>query len=215
MNKIDITYDYVWETYDKKQLSENIFLHLEEIIQKYPCSEQVSNRGGYHSPSLLHEVHLQDLISWLNQQLKNLHRELGIVDNLDLKIKNIWLNINNRSAFNVFHNHVSAPALDRITDNCIISGTYYVKVPLNSGDLIFHQSREEQTKEITNPGIVHVPEFCIKNHHNNYFNPVRSIEPKECYAYFWMSDMMHGVEPNASNESRVSISFNAGLDFAK
>lgn len=68
-------------------------------------------------------------------------------------------------------------------DDELLSGVYYLKVPENSGDLIIGQGKE---KEI--------------------------ITPKEGLFIFFKPDVLHEVSVNKSNESRISVAFNFGVN---
>ena len=68
-------------------------------------------------------------------------------------------------------------------DDELLSGVYYLKVPGNSGDLIIGQGKE---KEIITPG--------------------------EGMFIFFKPDVLHEVSVNKSNESRISVAFNFGVN---
>ncbi len=107
--------------------------------------------------------------------------------------------------------HVNPPSLDRITSSSIISGTYYVHVPENSGDLVFHSGREDYAHMTHEAAIVRIPEIFLKNQTNMHVRPVYRVKPQSGDLLLWFSDVIHGVEHNKSDEHRISISFNLGL----
>ena len=79
-----------------------------------------------------------------------------------------------------------------------LSGVFYVKIPKNSGDLIFVNETE-------------IPCFIDHNNiteFNNYNSFKWSIKPEENVLYLFPSWLGHYVNPNLSKEKRISISFN-------
>ena len=83
----------------------------------------------------------------------------------------VWINFSYPKSYNKSHNH----SLD--FNKNIFSGVYYVKVPEESGDLIFPNSGDR-------------------------------ISPKEGMTVLFHSSIWHAVEPNLSNDLRISFAFN-------
>ena len=210
MERLDLTYDYVWRYADQDKHYINLRDTAMEVYGSIPQGQTISNRGGYHSINLKEDARLEFLIRMIEEKAKIVGDEIELVDQIELKIMNIWFNINFTNTFNVFHKHVDAPAYDRLINPCLLTGAYYVNVPDNSGNILLHQSREEPNKDKTEPSILHIPEIFLKNIQNPMLNPVRSISPKDGDLLIWMADIMHAVEPNNSEDLRISISFNLG-----
>jgi hypothetical protein len=139
------------------------YLYKEKQVDK---GVKLSNKGGWQSKSNLHLCEIfNPLINF-------------IVNNLPFKgnskILNMWGNISNKSHFNFIHHHGRYPD--------IWSGVYYLQIPPNSGDLVFHSYWDTDICESLTPipgGLVIFP-----------------------------SSLSHQVEPNMSNQDRISISFN-------
>jgi len=154
--------------------------YIEYILEmkKNQPSEQKSNVGGWHSPGNLHEHGIfQELIpSLLNLACKATQPYART----DIKILEMWANVNNKNNFNIHHVHEG-----------IISGVFYLQVPENSGRLI-----------LCNP--------AIRSHNH----PIRCkdfpIKPQKLALIMFPSWLEHYVEPNQSDEPRISISFNIG-----
>jgi len=98
-----------------------------------------------------------------------------------LKITSMWGNINRYKDYNGAHTHEG-----------VISGVFYLKVPENSGRLI-----------LCNPA-VRSHNSLLKS--NNY-----PIMPGNLACILFPSWLEHYVEPNMSEEERISISFNYDL----
>lgn len=98
----------------------------------------------------------------------------------DCSVQSMWANVNDKHSFNYHHTH----------EGCL-SGVFYLKVPQGSGRLIF-----------TNPNIrSELHQIRGKNY---------PIVPSDLACIVFPSWLEHYVEPNMSDQSRVSISFNIG-----
>ena len=96
------------------------------------------------------------------------------------KITEMWANVNRKNNFNYSHIHSG-----------ILSGVFYLHVPKNSGSLIFL------------PPAVRSDSHLIRS--DNY-----KITPKFLSCIFFPPWLEHFVEPNLSDDFRISISFNIG-----
>ena len=157
-------------------------------IFKKQKGRNLSNLGGFQSNDLKIEEPI------LNSLIKEIELNSNIVNNDILKINstlslnNIWININKFKDFNVIHKHPFSK----------LSGVFYVKIPKNSGDLLFVNETEIGCF-VNDKDII---EF------NNYNSSTWSIKPEENVLYLFPSWLNHYVKPNLSNEKRISISFN-------
>jgi hypothetical protein len=138
-----------------------------------------SNRGGWQSELLNPEGEMKPLIIKIDEICKNLN--LGIKETW---IPQIWANVNRKHNWNIIHQHGSYS----------LSGTYYVKVPKGSGRLVFRDPRTGSIGNIFFRNNVGGGEFA-------------NIDIVEGMIVIWPSFIDHFVEPNESDEERISISF--------
>jgi uncharacterized protein (TIGR02466 family) len=101
----------------------------------------------------------------------------------------LWVNINYQYNFNKLHNHTSS----------VFSGVYYVNVPEHSGNLVFERGDNSYMWSADSLDF---------NEFNCYNSQLWNIAPQENYIYLFPSNQMHRVDPNLSEEPRISISFN-------
>ena len=142
-------------------------------------SQKKSNFGGYQTRDNINELGIfQELISDIEKYANNIVRECNGVP---VKITEMWGNINTKHCYNGAHIHGG-----------ILSGVFYLKVPNNSGKLVFN-----------NPA-VRSDGHLIRD--SNY-----RVTPENLACIFFPSWLEHYVEPNLSNEERISISFNVGV----
>ena len=147
-----------------------------------------TNVNGWHSKT---DMHTKQEYKPLIDELFRMAYEVFNEEFLDgePKLGNMWANINPPGGYNKPHIH----------PNSLFSGVYYVKTPLNSGRLICNDPR---------PGI----QTCMPNRKKG--QPPKhlwrevNLQPQENRAIMFNSWLWHTVEPNKSNEDRISISFN-------
>ena len=157
-------------------------------VFKEQKGRNLSNLGGFQSNDLKIEEPV------LNSLIKEIELNSNIVNNDILKINsklslnNIWININKFKDFNITHKHPFSK----------LSGVFYVKIPKNSGDLLFVNETEIDCF-VKDKDIIE---------YNNYNCSTWSVKPEENVLYLFPSWLNHYVKPNLSNEKRISISFN-------
>ena len=143
-------------------------------------SVRKSNRGGWQS----------DLYDSKNEMFVPLINEIReFCSHLPLNIKEIiipqlWVNVNKKGDWNIIHQHGQYD----------LSGTYYVKVPKDSGRLVF---RDPRPAAMSN-------KFFVSRYDKGELKNVNVIEGM---LGIWPAYLDHFVEPSNSDEERISISF--------
>ena len=139
-----------------------------------------SNRGGWQSELIdPKNENYKPLVEQITEFLKHI--------NLDIKgasIAQMWTNVNKKGDWNIIHQHAQYD----------LSGTYYVKVPKDSGRLFF---RDPRPAAIGN-------KFLIDRFDKGEFKKVNVMEGT---LGIWPAYLDHFVEPSDSDEERISISF--------
>lgn len=130
----------------------------------------------------------------LYQKLEdNVRANLSVYDlkeiNLDFTLP--WININKPGDFNWPHIHM----------NPHFSGLYYLKVPKNSGDIVFYNSFHEGNS------------FYNKkfNKYNSHNSSSFSYGPQESTFLMFPGNVKHAVKRNESKQDRISIAFDINL----
>lgn len=151
----------------------------------------LSNVKGWHSDvDLQMNPDYKDIIDFIKASSIEVCKARGLKDSYFPFIKAAWFNINKKGAFNRKHTHPW----------CMFSGVYYVKTPENCGDLIIDDPR---AVEVHNP----LPDVD-KTKLPIFFKPAVSIKPVAGRLYIFPSYVPHSVDPNESDEDRISIAFN-------
>lgn len=141
-----------------------------------------SNRGGFHSTNLNFKNY-EELSEKILEHGNIYAKELNYPE---VAHDNIWCNINTKGDHNVIHSH----------PNTRISGVYYVKTPENCGNIIFYS-----------------PAFHVLLQSNLYTDNEYSALTWHMPAikgmlYLFPSWLLHTVQPNMSEEERISFAFN-------
>jgi len=157
--------------------------HLYNLTETEP-SVKKSNFGGYQTHDNLHLAPVfREFCSGLEKFANTIVSEYTNKNLVSLKITEMWGNINTLNCYNAAHVHGG-----------ILSGVFYIKTPKDCGRLI-----------LKNPA-VRSDAHLIRT--SNY-----PIVPEPLACIIFPSWLEHYVEPNMSDEERVSISFN--FDFSE
>ena len=147
-----------------------------------------TNVDGWHSETNMHtKIEYKPLVDELFKMVYEVFNEEWLDGRVN--IGNMWANINPPGGYNKPHVH----------PNSLFSGVYYVKTPPNSGQLVCSDPR---------PGI----QTCMPNRKKG--EPPKHLwrdlhlQPKENRAIVFPAWLWHSVQPNKSNENRISVSFN-------
>ena len=147
-----------------------------------------TNYKGWHSTTSMHtKPEYQQLVT----ELLRMQKEIYDNEHIDrhARLGNMWANINPTDGMNQPHIH----------PNSLFSGVYYVKSQPNAGRLKIYDPR---------PGV----QFIMPTRKPG--NPGRdmwrdaNIEPVVGRIIMFPAWLWHSVEPNKSNDLRISVSFN-------
>jgi uncharacterized protein (TIGR02466 family) len=165
-------------------------LFEKEIIEWSKKDEGVkkTNVNGWHSQTNMFEI---PVFKPLVDELFKMQHEVYKSEWLDRgpKLGNMWANINYSGGYNKPHIH----------PNSLFSGVYYIKTPPNCGKIVFNDPR---------PGVqCNMPTRQRGKPPPHLWREV-SIDPKVGRIIMFPSWLWHSVEPNQSNDMRISVSFN-------
>ena len=138
-----------------------------------------SNRGGWQSELQKPDGEFLPLVKEIDEFCKNIN--LGITETF---IPQLWVNVNKKGDWNTIHQH----------GQYHLSGTYYVKVPKDSGRICFRDPR---------------PAAIANTFTNNRFDKgeFKNVNIVEGLLMIWPAYLDHFVEPSQTDEERISISF--------
>ena len=143
---------------------------------------KLTNQGGWQST----QSNEESIFSKLFESIRLLLLDLPI-KNKELDNIVYWLNVNSYRDYNKLHHHCGSD----------LSGVYYVKVPKDSNSTIaFSDPRK----------IIVGNSFFTDEYHN--YNSVMPYNPLEGSLLIFPSFLEHYVDPNQSQEDRITIAFN-------
>jgi len=147
-----------------------------------------TNMNGWHSTT---DMHLKKEYQVLVDELYKMQHEIFQEEWLDRKpmLGNMWANINYSGGYNRPHVH----------PNCLFSGVYYVKTQPQCGELVVNDPR---------PGIQTMMPTRKSGQPPKHLWREAHIEPIQGRLIMFPAWLWHCVEPNQSNDMRISISFN-------
>jgi uncharacterized protein (TIGR02466 family) len=138
-----------------------------------------SNKGGWQSNLCKPEGGFEPLVKEIKEFCNNLPLNLK-----EISITQLWVNVNKKGDWNTIHQHGDHD----------LSGTYYVKTPKDCGCIVFRDPR---------PAAISNRLMSIRFDKGEIF--IKNVE--EGLLVIWPSYLDHFVEPNKTDEERISISF--------
>jgi uncharacterized protein (TIGR02466 family) len=147
-----------------------------------------TNVQGWHSHTTMQDLpEYKKLVSMLYAAQKTIYDQ----EHLDSEpvLGNMWANINPPGGMNRAHQH----------PNSLWSGVYYIKAPKNSGNLKIDDPRSvaSMTRPRQKDG-----EKPARLYRETHYEPIAGR------LIMFPSWLMHCVDPNESNDIRISVSFN-------
>ena len=168
---------------DTNQMAQNIIQWSKE-----DKGVKKTNVNGWHSETNMHnKPEYKPLVDELFKMVHQVFNE-EFLDKQPI-LGNMWANINYQGGYNKPHVH----------PNALFSGVYYVKTSPNCGRLICQDPRPGIQTCMPTRKKIEIPKYLWRDVH---------LQPAENRAIIFPSWLWHSVEPNQSNENRISISFN-------
>jgi len=180
----------IWQAHPAA-LRGNLDGWVAEVLRMRAASPQPAgrtNRGGWNSGdmTILDRPIFAPLREAVRAGCAGALREMG-VPAIRFELQS-WVNLHDRGGFNFLHVH----------EGCLLSGSFYLKVPPGSGRFVFRDPR---------PGVVH---GYVKGAVPNGYSDIQ-LTPEAGLMVLFPCWMEHYVEPHDSDEPRIVIAFNAVL----
>ena len=170
-----------------KDVKLNNQLFANEIVEwsKKDPGVKKTNRNGWHSTTEMHKMPVfEPLVKELFLMMNDIWQEEWL--DREPVLGNMWANINPPGGSNAPHIH----------PNSLFSGVYYIKAPENSGDLVCNDPR---------PGVqLNMPTRKKGKPSKHLWREVH-LKPVEGRIIMFPFYLWHSVEPNISNDIRLSL----------
>ena len=178
---------YIKDIPNPEQLNSYLEKHILEWSSQDKGIHKTNVKGWHSKTDMNHKSEYKPLI----QELFQMQNEIIQEEYLDIepKLGNMWANINPPGGYNLSHLH----------PNSFFSGAYYIKASPNSGRLSLMDPRPgaQQCMPARKKG--KIPRELWRE---TYYDPIPGR------LIMFPSWMWHKVEPNQSNDIRISVSFN-------
>jgi len=184
----------IWSTKiaNYKDVNEELLNYISNLREQNPEGIRKSNTNGWHSKDFdLNDETPKKFINAVSSNINTAFNDMDWdIEKQIIKIKSIWVIINEKGASNERHHH----------GNSALSAAYYVHAPKDCGDIVFYDPRP-------------APVFShpIAKKPNILNATVNSITPAEGLLLLFPSYLDHSVKPNLSSNQRIVISFNVNL----
>ena len=147
-----------------------------------------TNVQGWHSTTNMHELpKFKKLVDMLYECQRTVYQQEHYES--EPFLGNMWANINPPGGMNRAHQH----------PNSLWSGVYYIKAPKNCGHLKIDDPRASAAMFRPRQKAHKLPQRLYRETH---------YEPIDGRCIMFPSWLMHCVDPNNSNDIRISVSFN-------
>ena len=147
-----------------------------------------TNVQGWHSTTNMHELpQFKKLVDMLYECQRTVYQQEHYES--EPFLGNMWANINPPGGMNRAHQH----------PNSLWSGVYYIKAPKNCGDLKIDDPRASAAMFRPRQKAHKLPQRLYRETH---------YKPIDGRCIMFPSWLMHCVDPNESNDIRISVSFN-------
>jgi len=144
-----------------------------------------SNKGGFQTENINDKKICQTL---LNEAGKAISKNYNV--NANYSLHNLWINKNLKNNYNTLHTHPGSQ----------FSGSYYVDVKKNGGDLVFFRN-DISNSMLDVDGIILSSDFTQR-----YY-----IKPLKNQLILFSSNLQHMVTAHSDEGARISVSFNITL----
>ena len=170
---------------------QNLNIQLEKDILNWMNQDKGvrrTNVKGWHSTT---NMHTKPEYARLVKALHEAQDKIYIEEHYDSEpfLGNMWANVNPPGGMNRAHQH----------PNSLWAGVYYVKAPKNCGHLKIDDPRSSAAMSR--------PMLKEKQHPMRLFRETQ-YKPITGRCIMFPSWLMHSVDPNESNDLRISVSFN-------
>lgn len=186
---------WVTDVASHAQIAPALCTRILDVMSEDADGEKRSNRGGWHSQGDLHASSPFRELSGAIEQFctAQIAADVGCPPEIELKVWSMWANVSPPGASNAVHDH----------GRFLLSGSYYVEVPPDAGDIRFVDPRGAARILTRADDVLTGPSMFNDNR--------QQITPTGGQLILFPGWLPHEVLPNGSDRDRISIGFNVDL----
>jgi uncharacterized protein (TIGR02466 family) len=179
---------YIQEVSNAFELNQYLEQKITQWQKEDPKGVSKTNVNGWHSQT---DMNKKEEYNTLTKELFKMQEEIFKKEFLTQKpvLGNMWANINYPGGFNRPHLH----------PNALFSGVYWIKAPEKSGHLMLYEPRAGAQCTMPNRKEGKLPPELWREVH---------YQPKAGTVVMFPAWLWHEVQPNKSQDIRISVSFN-------
>jgi len=179
---------YIKEIPNARELNFYLEKNILQWNKKDPKGVNKTNVNGWHSQT---DMNKREEYNPLTKQLFNMQEEIFEKEYLTEKpgLGNMWANINYPGGYNKPHLH----------PNSLFSGVYWIKTPANCGKFMIYEPRPGAQCTMPNRKKGKLPPELWREVH---------YTPRAGTILMFPAWLWHEVQPNKSQDIRMSVSFN-------
>jgi uncharacterized protein (TIGR02466 family) len=182
--------------YEHDGTIEEIFLvqsEIKNILPKIYQSDKFENPLGWNDGvqtniksryNTIEDFQMDNLSAYIEKHVRNYIKITGAWEPMPNKLGHSWVNLVTKDQNQDWHQHQDAT----------ISGTYYYQTSGTDGDIVFRTPNQFVELELFSFG--------------NMVGKQYAVQPKNGKIVLFPGWLSHKVEPNITDNTRISISFN-------
>tara|TARA_B100001564_G_C20480189_1_gene596731 strand:+ start:113 stop:751 length:639 start_codon:yes stop_codon:yes gene_type:complete len=176
-----------FESKNFESIKDELVQHVYKERDRDPKGSIISNKGGWQSKCFINNDKIFSIIGSIIFELPILNEEVDF--NMSY-----WFNINKKGDSNTLHTH----------PGCDLSGVFWLKTSRNCGNIVFESPYNFSS-------YMEIISYTKKFKYDTGFTSNMPFNPIEGKMLVFPSSLQHHVQPNESDEDRISISFNIKL----
>lgn len=176
-----------------KTYQDDLVKFVLEEKKKDPAGVKKTNFGGWQSEW---KEPTEDIFTRIIvETISTYFSENSIYKDMSIKLSGWWININPPGALNNMHHHAGSD----------LAGVFWIKTSKDCGNINFaHPQHINENRSL----MMHTPEFVKRTgSYESWW-----VQPTEGSFLIFPAHLYHWVDPNESDENRISVSFNLNLN---
>lgn len=182
-----------------EDVKENFISICKKVQEDDPDGRTISNRKGWQSnDSWFFEDFSKELNLYIHNMIEKIfYDSFDHEAELSFTVGNCWININSLHSYNTVHTH----------PGCDFAGVLYLKVPENNNETPLVFCNKDSHSDVNTFAMY---SLNLRNKYGLFAE--LNFEPSEGTMVIFPSSLPHFVEPNQTEDERISVAFNIRIN---